>query len=280
MPREAVTIAVLYPELLGTYGDGGNAVVLAQRLRWRGIPAEVIDVTAGEPAPTSCHVYLMGGGEDGPQALAVRELRASRAVERAVAGGAAVLAVCAGYQLLGRSFVGPDGRPHAGLGLLDCSTSRGQGPRRVGELVVEPATFTAELPTLTGYENHACVTALGPSAQPLGQVVVGHGNGTGDGSEGAVAGRIVGTYLHGPVLARNPALADLILSWVAGPLEPLEDAEVDALRRERIASARRGHPLAGRRRLTPAAPAGPARPSPTSGRRSARPRRRGAAGPA
>ncbi len=239
-----VSIALLYPELLGTYGDGGNAVVLAQRLRWRGIGAEVVDVTAGEAVPASCHVYLMGGGEDGPQALAVRELRASRALRTAIDGGAALLAVCAGYQLLGRQFLGPDGRPHAGLGLLDCSTDRGPGARRVGELVVEPDA-SLSLPTLTGYENHAGITDLGPDAAPLGRVVVGHGNDHGDGSEGAVAGHVVGTYLHGPALARNPALADLILSWVVGDLAPLEDAEVDALRDERIGAARRGHPLAG-----------------------------------
>ena len=246
MPREPVSIALLYPELLGTYGDGGNSIVLAQRLRWRGIPAEVIDVTTGEEVPTSCDVYLMGGGEDGPQALAVRELRASRALRRAVDGGAAVLAVCAGYQLLGRQFLGPHGRPHAGLGVLDCSTERGSGPRRVGELVVDPDP-DLKLPTLTGYENHAGITSLGPSAQPLGRAVVGHGNDHGDGSEGALCGRILGTYLHGPVLARNPALADLILSWVVGPLAPLDDPEVDALREERVATATRGHPLAGRR---------------------------------
>lgn len=242
--RDPVSIALLYPELLGTYGDGGNGVVLAQRLRWRGIPAELTDVTAGEAVPSSCDIYLMGGGEDGPQALAVRELRASRALTTAVEGGAAVLAVCAGFQLLGRSFRGPDGRPHAGLGLIDCSTDRGPGPRRVGELVVEPSDELG-IPTLTGYENHAGVTRLGPTAHPLGTVVVGHGNDSGDGSEGAIAGRVVGTYLHGPVLARNPALADLILSWVVGPLDPLEDSEVDALRHQRLAVARRGHPLAG-----------------------------------
>jgi CobQ-like glutamine amidotransferase family enzyme len=246
MTSEAVSIALLYPELLGTYGDGGNAAVLAQRLRWRGIPAEVVDITAGESVPTSCHVYLLGGGEDGPQALAVRELRASRALARAVDGGAAVLAVCAGYQILGRQFLGPDGRPHGGLGLLDVSTDRGPGPRRVGELVVEPVVDPG-LPTLTGYENHAGITRLGPGVQPLGKVVVGHGNDHGDGSEGAVSGRILGTYLHGPVLARNPALADLILSWVVGPLDPLDDGEVQELRAERMAAARRGHPLAARR---------------------------------
>lgn len=244
---EAVSIALLYPELLGTYGDGGNATVLAQRLRWRGIPVEVVDVTAGEPVPESCQLYLMGGGEDGPQALAVRELKAGRALDRAVEGGAAVLAVCAGYQILGREFLGPDGQPHEGLGLLDCTTRRGEGPRRVGEVVVVPDESLG-IPELTGYENHAGVTTLGPGATPLGQVVVGHGNDSGDGSEGIVSGRVVGTYLHGPVLARNPALADLVLSWVVGPLDPLDDEEVDALRQERMATARRPHPIAATRR--------------------------------
>jgi CobQ-like glutamine amidotransferase family enzyme len=239
---ERVGIALLYPELLGTYGDGGNAAVLAARLRWRGIHSEVVEVTAGDPVPVGCQLYLMGGGEDGPQALAVRELEASGALPRAVDGGAAVLAVCAGYQVLGREFLGPGGSPHPGLGLLDCTTARGKGPRRVGEVVVEPDRELG-LPTLTGYENHAGVTTLGPEGRPLGQVVVGHGNDAGDGSEGIVSGRVLGTYLHGPVLARNPALADLVLSWVVGPLEPLDDTEVEALRAERMAAARRSHPL-------------------------------------
>jgi lipid II isoglutaminyl synthase (glutamine-hydrolysing) len=242
-----LSIAVLYPELLGTYGDGGNATVLARRLEWRGIPAQVVEVGAGEPTPRSCDVYLMGGGEDGPQSLAARELRASRALHQAVEDGAAILAVCAGFQLLGTSFVGPDGAPHDGLGLLDVSTVRGEGARRVGEIVVDPDPDLG-LPELTGYENHACVTALGPDARPLGKVAVGYGNDTGDGSEGAVAGRIVGTYLHGPVLARNPALADYVLSRVVGPLEPLDVPEVEALRDERLAAARRPHPIATTRR--------------------------------
>lgn len=239
---ERVGIAVLYPELLGTYGDGGNAAVLAGRLRWRGIESEVVEVTAGDPVPAGCQLYLMGGGEDGPQTLAVRELEASGALPSAVDGGAAVLAVCAGYQVLGREFGGAGGTPHPGLGLLDCATARGKGPRRVGEVVVEPDRDLG-LPTLTGYENHAGVTTLGPGATPLGQVLVGHGNDAGDGTEGIVSGRVVGTYLHGPVLARNPALADLLLAWVVGPLDPLDDAETEALRGERISAARRSHPL-------------------------------------
>jgi len=238
VPGDAVAVVLLYPELLGTYGDGGNALVLAQRLRWRGRSAEIVEVTAGEAVPESGQIYLMGGGEDGPQALAAHELSASRALHRAIEGGAALLAVCAGFQVVGHRFVGPDGEPQTGLGLLDCVTSRDAGARRVGEVVADPDP-SVDLPRLTGYENHQSVTALGPGVRPLGRVVVGAGNDTGDGSEGAVAGRVVGTYLHGPVLARNPALADHLLASVVGDLEPLDDTEADVLRKERLAAARR-----------------------------------------
>ena len=235
-PDSTVSLAVLYPELLGTYGDGGNAVVLAQRLRWRGIGAEVIEVGAGEVAPTSCDLYLMGGGEDGPQALAARELSESRALHTAVERGAVVFGVCAGIQILGHEFANPDGSSHPGLGLLDCRTVRGTGRRRIGELLAEPVVDG--LPVLTGFENHGAVTHLGPGVRPLGRVLAGAGN-AGDGTEGAVSGRILATYMHGPALARNPALADLLLSWVVGDLPPLDDAEVDELRAERLRSVRR-----------------------------------------
>src|SRR5205823_4899913 len=122
-PEDRVSIAVLYPELLGTYGDWGNAVVLAQRLHWRGVDAEVIQVGGGETVPTSCHLYVMGGGEDGPQALAARELAASGALHTAVDRGAVVFGVCAGIQILGHTFANPDGSPHPGLGLLDLRLS-------------------------------------------------------------------------------------------------------------------------------------------------------------
>ena len=240
MPRDgqsAVSIALLFPELLGTYGDGGNATVLAQRLGWRGIDAEVVSVGAGEAIPETCDVYLMGGGEDGPQTLAADELAESGALHRAVERGAVLLAVCAGFQVLGHEFAVPDGTSHAGLGLLDVRTVRGSGKRMVGELLVDPAV--AGLPVLTGYENHASVTVLGRDARPLGRVVHGTGNGGGDGSEGAVGGKVVGTYLHGPALARNPALADLLLSWVVGEVAALDDAEVDDLRAERLHAVKR-----------------------------------------
>ncbi|MBV8981954.1 MAG: glutamine amidotransferase, partial [Acidimicrobiia bacterium] len=196
MPESTVTIALLYPELLGTYGDGGNATVLAERLRWRGLDADVITLGAGDRVPTSCDIYLMGGGEDGPQALAARELSESGALHTAVDNGAVVFGTCAGIQVLGHEFANPDGSSHPGLGLLDVRTVRGPGRRAIGELLSEP--LLEGLPTLTGFENHGAVTHLGPGVQPLGRVVHGTGNGGGDSSEGAVSGRILATYMHGP----------------------------------------------------------------------------------
>jgi lipid II isoglutaminyl synthase (glutamine-hydrolysing) len=226
----AVRVALLYPELLGTYGDRGNARVLVQRLVWRGVPAELVEAPWGEPVPASCDIYVLGGGEDSPQASAAAAIGAEGALHRAVDEGAAVLAICAGFQILGHSFFGPDGAARPGLGLLDCTTARRASPRIVGEILVEPNPDVG-LPALSGYENHAGLTDLGPGAAALGRVDVGVGNG--DGTEGALQGRVVGTYLHGPVLARNPALADLILSWFAGDLAPLDDSEVTELREER-----------------------------------------------
>ena len=199
-PDSAIRVALLYPELLGTYGDRGNARVLVQRLAWRGVPVELVEASWGEPAPAACDVYVLG--------------------------------VCAGFQILGHSFFGPDGAARAGLGLIDATTARRAQPRIVGEILVQPDPEVG-LPALSGYENHAGLTDLGPAATPLGRVDAGVGNG--DGTEGALQGHVVGTYLHGPVLARNPALADLILSWFAGELEPLDDSEVADLREERRA---------------------------------------------
>jgi hypothetical protein len=232
-----VAIALLFPDLLGTYGDSGNAVILAQRLAWRGYDVEMVTVRSADPVPAGCDVYVVGGGEDLPQALAARQLGRSPAAPlgQAVAGGAAVLAVCAGMQILGSSYF-VDGGQADGVGLLDCRTVRGQGRRAVGEIVVQPVPELG-LPALTGYENHASATIVGPDASPTGRVVTGVGNGDGSGTDGVWSGRVLGTYLHGPVLARNPALADLVLGWAVGDLAPLDDAESLDLRDERLAAA-------------------------------------------
>ncbi|MBX6390810.1 MAG: glutamine amidotransferase [Frankia sp.] len=240
--ESATRIALIYPELLGTYGDGGNAIVLAQRLRWRGMPVEVVNVPAGEPVPAGCDIYLLGGGEDEPQMLAADGLRQNRSIERAVAGGAAVLAVCAGYQVIGQSFPA-SGKICDGLGLIGVETRRSfeppgspLPPRVVGDLAVDPHP-SLRLPLLLGYENHGGRTRPLPGASgfPLGQVRLGLGNGTPDGTDGFVAGKVIGTYLHGPVLAQNPALADLLLTWVHGTLPVLSGPpEAEALRAARL----------------------------------------------
>lgn len=250
MTESTVRIVTLFPELLGTYGDGGNATVLARRLQWRDIAHDHVTVEATDAIPTAGDIYLVGGGEDGPQTEAARRLSADGGLHRAVERGAVVFAVCAGMQILGHRF--PDGTGHdqPGLGLLDCVTIRVDRPRAVGELLTADATIAHDrgalpLGPLTGFENHAGRTVPGDGARPLGAVVVGEGNG--DGSEGIVAGRVIGTYLHGPALARNPALADALLSFVVGvDLAPLDDAEVVALRADRIRAAR-AHELAPRR---------------------------------
>jgi CobQ-like glutamine amidotransferase family enzyme len=231
---DAVRIALIYPAVLGTYGDGGNAVVLTQRLRWRGIKADLLSVEIDQPLPEQADIYVLGGGEDSAQTLAVSRL-ADGSLRRAADRGAPVFAVCAGFQILGETFLVGDGEVHPGLGLVDCRTDRLEGPRAVGELLVD--ADAAAVGVLTGYENHGGRTLLGPAAKPLGAVRSGVGNGHG-GVDGAVQGSVVATYLHGPALARNPALADHLLSRVVGPLAPVDDTAANDLREERLRSVR------------------------------------------
>jgi hypothetical protein len=177
--------------------------------------------------PEGGDLYLLGGGEDGPQLASTEALR-SGALGRAVTRGAVVLAVCAGYQILGTTFPAPDGALHEGLGLIDVETRRGT-PRSVGEMLVTTSTGTV----LTGFENHGGITSRGTGVAPIGTVTLGVGNG--DGTDGALVGRVFGTYLHGPLLARNPAFADELLSLVVGiPFAPIEDDLAVDLHDERI----------------------------------------------
>lgn len=232
----AVRVGLVFPELLGTYGDRGNAVTLVERARRRGIDAELVEVAACTPIPESLDIYLFGGGEDDPQVMASAGMRESRdAIGRAQQGGAVIFAVCAGFQLLGHSYEARDGERLDGLGLIDMATVAGPS-RLIGEVVVDPDPSLG-LPVLTGFENHGGRTQLGPAERPLGRVLSGGGNGTDDG-DGVLRERVVGTYLHGPVLPRNPALADLMLGWVTGTqLAPLDDRLVEALRSERLEAA-------------------------------------------
>jgi lipid II isoglutaminyl synthase (glutamine-hydrolysing) len=233
--QSAVRLVWIYPDLLSTYGDRGNLLVLARRARLRGIPVEIAEVNSDQRVPTGGDIYLMGGGEDLPQILAARRLRADGGLSAAASRGAVVFAVCAGYQIVGAEFAGAEGEPVPGLGLLDIRSGRGER-RGVGEITanVDPALGVQRL---TGFENHQGVTRRGPGVKPLATVLTGVGNG--DGTEGAYSGRVVGTYLHGPALVRNPSLADLLLGWVAGTLpriDPGHEELVGTLRQERLAA--------------------------------------------
>jgi CobQ-like glutamine amidotransferase family enzyme len=233
----SMRIAAVFPDLLGTYGDR-NAEILAARARWRSIGVEFTDAVSSEPLPAA-DIYCIGGGEDGPQVLAARRLRQDPTFRSAVDDGAVVLAVCAGYQIVGKSFPDAKGGAVEGIGLLDVTTTKGAGPRAVGEIIVTVPTIAEGglgVDLLTGFENHGGITSLGAGVRALGTASLGVGNGPAGGTEGAWNGRVVGTYLHGPVLSRNPALADLLLSWATGrtELDPLDDYREDELRRERL----------------------------------------------
>jgi CobQ-like glutamine amidotransferase family enzyme len=230
--ESALRVVWVYPDLLSTYGDRGNMLILEHRARARGLPVQTIEVRSDQAMPAEGDIYLLGGGEDGPQALAAQRLNADQGLHRAVDRGATVLAVCAGYQLVGASFFAK-GAECGGLDLVDLRSDRG-ATRAVGELVGTPDPALG-LPAITGFENHGGRTHLGVGARPLARVSTGIGN---DGTtEGVWQGRLLGTYMHGPALARNPALADLLLTWATGAeLPPLDDSWPTRLRQERLAA--------------------------------------------
>ncbi|MFT8396116.1 type 1 glutamine amidotransferase [Propionibacterium sp.] len=248
MVNSPVKIVVVYQSLLGIYGDRGNAMVLTKRLSLRGIDAEMVMVEPGEPVPTDGAVYLLGGGEDLAQVAAVNAMRADGGIFHALDMGAVLFAVCAGYQIVGNSFtVGDKDETIEGLGLVDATTTRGT-VRAVGEILTHWTSPDGVDVLLSGFENHGGYTTLGPSARPLAHVELGIGN-CGDGTEGAVQGHVVGSYPHGPNLARNPQFADWLLETALDRrLGPLPDEQLNqelaTLREQRIAVVRHSKNLA------------------------------------
>ena len=218
-----ITICVLFPDLLGTYGDAGNALVIVERARRRGIDASLVTVGLSDEVPEA-DLYLLGGGEDGPQRQAVDLLRRSSFTSR-VRDGAWVVAVCAGLQILGNTFAVEGDDEFEGLGLVDVVTVRGER-RSVGDLAVR---VNGQL--LVGFENHGGRTTLSGGVQPLGSVATGRGN---DGNvDGYRTKNIWATYAHGPVLAMNPWFADEVLATVVGSELELLSSAADQLYLER-----------------------------------------------
>lgn len=227
----ALRVAHLYPEYLNIYADRGNIAVLANRAGWRGIELVVEPVSVGAALPPGEHdLIYVGGGQDREQALIAPDLAAKgAAIGEAVDGGTAVLAVCGGYQLLGRFYRDRGGAELPGAGLFPLHTVAGER-RLIGDCLLECELEPGEKHTLAGFENHAGLTRLEPGAEPLGRVVAGFGNDGASGFEGCRFGTAIGTYLHGPLLPRNPWLADWLLTRAlahrlgeAPALEPLPD---------------------------------------------------------
>ena len=239
-----IVVGHLFPDYLNIYADRGNIAVLSRRAAWRGIELEVRAVGAGEPVRPGEHdLFYIGGGQDREQALIAPDLAALGAGLRAAAdAGAAVLAVCVGYQLLGRFYRDQSGDDQPGVGLFPLHTIAGTR-RMIGDVLLECELEPGKPRTLAGFENHAGRTYLEDGAEPLGRVLAGFGNDGESGYEGCRVGRAIGTYLHGPLLPRNPWLADWLLAQAAAHrtgetpvFEPLaDDLEHEA---HRVSAAR------------------------------------------
>ena len=260
MSTPTVRLWHLYPREMNIYADRGNIAVLAQRLRRRGLDLEMHEGGPGETVPGGgVDLVYLGGGQDRDQRTVAADLAdltdltvdltAGKAADlRALLGDGAVgLFVCGGYQLAGHHYRTAGGDTVEGLGILDVETTAGEG-RLIGDIVLESdlGPEPGRPGRLVGYENHAGRTTLGDGARALGQVIKGHGNNGRDRTEGAVAGRTVGTYLHGPLLPKNPWLADLLLGWAlehrhgrSFDLEPLDDRLEQAAHSAAVARANR-----------------------------------------
>jgi CobQ-like glutamine amidotransferase family enzyme len=246
-----ITVGHLYPDYLNIYADRGNIAVLARRAAWRGHELEVRALGMDDEIRPGEHDLLyVGGGQDREQLLVAENLAGkAEQVREAVAAGAALLAVCGGYQLLGRGYRGFHGEDMPGVGLFPLETVAGER-RMIGDVLLECELVPGEKRTLAGFENHAGRTRLDPGAEPLGRVISGFGNDGESGYEGCRLGRAVGTYLHGPLLPRNPWLADWLLAQALAhrtgetpALEPLPD-ELEA--RAHDVSAERARSRGGR----------------------------------
>jgi hypothetical protein len=228
MSERRLRIAHLYPKLMNIYGDRGNILTLVRRSRDRAIEVEVDELGPGDTLASDAHdLIFMGGAQDRDQRRVSEDLLATKgpALLEAAEAGTVILAVCGAYQLFGKHYMAASGEQIPGLGLFDCWTEH-PGPaddRLIGNIVAELASDDAL--TLVGFENHGGRTFLGPGAQPLARVRSGFGNNGKDGTEGVRYRNAFGTYIHGSLLPKNPAFADMLLALAVGEteLDPLDD---------------------------------------------------------
>lgn len=241
-------LLALYPEQMNIYADRGNVIFLRQRCRWRGIDFSYSASGPGEGFDPDAHdLIYIGGGQDRDQLAVAEDMRRSKrdAIAAALGGGASLLAVCGGYQLLGSHYQ-LGGERIEGLGLANLETVREEGERLIGNVSIEVDLGSGPR-TLAGFENHGGRTYLGKGADPLGKVLHGNGNNGSDGTEGVLRGNLIGTYLHGPLLPKNAWLADELIArglehstGLRPTLDPLDDEFEDAAHEAAETAARNG----------------------------------------
>jgi CobQ-like glutamine amidotransferase family enzyme len=268
--KKTFTVGWLYPDLMNIYGDRGNILTLLKRTEWRDYESRVIELGRGTTKKMDeVDVFFFGGGQDREQALVYEDLLEHKQppLERAVANGAVVLAVCGGYQLLGHYYQTAEGERFPGIGLIDVRTEAGKR-RFIGDVVVDTNMVNLAPTTLVGFENHSGRTFLGSKAKPLGRVRLGFGNNGSDGFEGCLQGGVVGTYLHGSLLPKNPHLADHLIRGAlrrrgVDELSPLDDS-VELSAHERILErAQRRPPARARQEQQPRSSAAAERQAPS-----------------
>lgn len=205
---QKLVIGWLYGAKMNIYGDRGNVLALRKRAEWRGIDVEVRDIGIGDEIPGDIDIFFWGGGQDQEQIPVARDIAGAKgeAIRQAIENGAALLAICGGYQLLGHGYQPHNGDFLPGIGLFDASSVAGE-ERFIGNVVVESDQFG----TLVGFENHSGLTTLQGECKPLGKVIVGNGNNGADGTEGAIYKNAIGCYLHGALLPKNAHLTDWLL---------------------------------------------------------------------
>lgn len=234
--KGTVVLVHLYPREMSIYGDLGNTRVVQQRLNWHGYTCDLRRHAPGQEFPEEAHLLLGGGGQDSGQARVEEDLaRIADRLRGLAADGAPMLMICGMYQLFGNAFITVEGQRLPGLGILDVTTT-GNAKRMIGGIVLD-----TEFGEVVGFENHSGSTVLGPEQQPFGRVRAGQGNNGQDGTEGAITGHVVGTYLHGPILPANPALADALVGWAAERAtgrafepEPIDDTYADHARTRQV----------------------------------------------